>query len=677
MSRRPAKDVQPPEPAATPTPPLTLLWLALIGIVLAGAPWLGGQWTGVGPACARALVCAAGLAWLADRRSEARLPRPAVWLWLFTAWSALTIIQGTSLHASLVALGDVISFAAILTLCTDAARISARRAFLVGAMLLGAAVVSVMGVLHAISSGAGWREFGSFVTPNIFACYLVTILPVAFLVAVRTLAKTADPEREPRTPLNLVVVMVGIVALAGGFTGLLMTGSKGAVGAFAISVAVVFVAARPWRLLRRPMVGLAVLMLVFAFGLGGRTLLGRVESAGGTEAHSSQFRLLTWKGAANMAVAHPLTGTGIGTFGAVFNQYAIAGWTQAAHNAYLQAADETGVPGLVLFLGTLVTAALALWKRARSGNLVAVGALAGLLAAAIHNGVDYGWSLWGPSAALWGLVGLGLSVGEGAKVRSWVSVLIGVALAAALAGNILLANSAATSEAALDHYNNLTPDERVAALRSARSLDPLDGLLPRELGVQLAQAGDQAGALVALHDAVRLTPNDPVAWRLLGEGLENQGRNQDARIAFSRGLELSPNSFKLLLDAARLSEQTTGGNGAALGYYRRLVAAAEGPVGKYPATPEIVDIEPLYAYAALAADADKRGDRAVADRYRRSLVALADRYDANRRKYALMWQATGKDNPADLEAVQRLRVEAQASLTGSSSAIYGAPPTGQ
>lgn len=649
---------------AAKTPLLTLLWLALLAVVLAAAPWLGGQWSGVGPACARALVCAAGLAWLADRRSEARLPRPAVWLWLFTAWSALTVVQRTSLHASLVALGDLISFAAILTLCADAALVPARRAFLVGAVLLGAAVVSGMGVAHAISSGAGWREFGPFVTPNIFACYLVTVLPLAFLMAVRTLSPRGAAAEVARTPVNLAVVLLGIISFGAGVTALLMTGSKGAVGALAVCVLLVFVAARPWRNLRRAMVGLAVLVICFSFGLGGRTLLGRVESAGGVEAHSSQFRLLTWQGAARMALAHPVAGTGIGTFGAAFNRYAIAGWTQAAHNAYLQAADETGIPGLVLFVTALVFAGVALWRNARSGQLVAVGALAGLMAAALHNGVDYGWSLWGPSAILWAIVGLGFSSNRETRPKSWAMTLVGIALCAGLAWNILLANAAATSEPALDRYNNMTALERVSGLRSARSLDPLDGLLARELGVELAESGDQKGALAELQEATRSTPNDPVAWRLLGEAYENQGHDQDARIAFSQGLERSPNSLKLLLDAARLAERTTGGSGAALGYYRRIVAAAEGPVGKYPATPEIVDVEPLYAYAALAADADKRNDIAAANAYRRSLIATAGRYETNRRKYALMWQATGKDSPRDLSEVQRLRDEAQARLPG-------------
>jgi tetratricopeptide (TPR) repeat protein len=524
-----------------------------------------------------------------------------------------------------------------------------------------------MGVLHAIGSGAGWREFGPFVTPNIFASYLVTVLPVAFLMAVRSLSKAGSPEREPRTPVNLAVVMFGIVALGAGFTALLMTGSKGAVASLGVSVAVVFAVTRPWRRLRRAMVGLSVLMLIFACGIGGRTLLGRVESSGGTEAHSSQFRLLTWKGAAHMAMAHPVAGTGIGTFGSVFNQYAIAGWTQAAHNAYLQAADETGIPGLLLFLAALGAAGTALWRNARGRDLVAIGVLAGLLAAAMHNCVDYGWSLWGPAAVLWGLIGLGLVERTDVKPAKWCVALIGLVLIAALAGNIVLANAAAISEPALDRQNRLTPDERVSALRSARDLDPLDGLLARELGVALAEAGDQHGALATLTEATRLTPNDPVAWRLLGEGYENQGVNQQAMAAFNQGLQRSPASFKILLDAARLSERTPGGTAASLGFYQRLVAAAEGPVGEYPATPEIVDTEPLYAYAALAADADRRGDRTAAAGYRRALVALADRFEANRKKYALMWQATGKDDPRDLEDVQRLRAEALRALLSDSN----------
>lgn len=635
--------------------PLKILWFALLCAAVACTPWLGGQWSGVGPAVGRSLVAAAGLVWLVDRRGVTKLPRPAVYLWCFIGWSALTVVSQTSLHASLLALSDLITYAVVLVLAAEASDDDLFRPLLLCALLAGCAVASGMGVVHAIESGPGWREFGPFATPNLFAAYLVTLLPVAFLMAVRSLRKDATLPSHRRSPANVACVMLGILAMATGFTALLLTGSKGAVAALIVGVAVVFGVASPWRRLRRPMVVMAVLIMVFAVGIGGRTLLGRVESAGTTEVHSSQFRVLTWKGAARMAIAHPEMGTGIGTFGAAFNRYAIAGWTQAAHNAYLQAAAETGVPGFLLFVVALGSAAAVLLKRLRGGSLVATGALAGFAAAALHNGVDYGWSLWGPSVVMWCLIGLGLGSHGTANCPKWLAAVIGIATALTLTGGLLVANASALSDAALDHTSNLTPVQRVDALRSARALDPLDGVLARELGLSLAQTGERQPSIAALAEATRLSPCDAVAWRLYGEA--QLGQPETARHAFTRGLEVSPHSMKILLDLASLEEQA-GNHTAALSYYQTVVSVAEGPVGQYPATPELVDIEPLYAYAALTADADKRHDKTTADRCRRALVALADRYLANREKFSMIWKATGKDNPRDLAEVIRLRDEA-------------------
>ncbi|HEY3412077.1 MAG TPA: O-antigen ligase family protein [Armatimonadota bacterium] len=643
---------------------LKYLWFGLLCANLGFAPWLGGQWSGVGPAVGRSLAAVAGLAWLADRRRDLRFPRPAFWLWGFIAWSVVTVVGQTSLHASLLALSDLVSYAVLFVLAADASDDDLLRPLALCALFAGCAVAAGIGIAHSVDSGPGWREFGPFATPNLFASYLVTLLPVAFLMAVRSLRKDVSLPGDRRTPANVASVMLGIVAMAVGFTALLLTGSKGAVGALVAAVVVVFAIARPWRQLRGAMVGMAVLVLVFATGIGGRTLLGRVESAGTTEVHSTQFRVLTWKGAARMAAAHPLIGTGIGTFGAAFNRYAIAGWTQAAHNAYLQAAAETGVPGLVLFLVALCSAAAGLLTRARGGSLVAAGALAGLVAAALHNGVDYGWSLWGPSAAMWGLIGLGLGSTGALKSPRWLTAAIGIAMAATLVGGLLVANAAALSEAALDRTSNMTPIQRVVALRSARALDPLDGLLAREMGVALAQTGARQDALGALGEATRLSPFDAVAWRLYGEA--QLGQPDEARKAFARGLAVSPHSLKILLDLASLEEQA-GNHEAALNDYRTLVSVAEGPVGQYPATPELVDDEPLYAYAALATDADHHQDVATAQRYRRALIALADRYLSNREKYPMIWRATGKDDPRELAAVQSLRARAEAALVGAPS----------
>src|SRR5690606_7803862 len=125
---------------------------------------------------------------------------------------------------------------------------------------------------------------------------------------------------------------------------LMRTSSKGAVAALAVAVILAFLLARFWRLAGRAHALTALAVIGIALLVHGGNLLGRVGAATGGEAHSGQFRVLTWEATAKMAAANPLLGTGIGTFGSTFNKYAIAGWTEAAHNAYLQTAAETGFP---------------------------------------------------------------------------------------------------------------------------------------------------------------------------------------------------------------------------------------------------------------------------------------------------------------------------------------------
>lgn len=659
---RPAPPAPGREPATSNLP--RYLWVGLLATALVFSPWLGGMLTGVGPAAARALVAAAGIAWVVDRRGAWTLPRPAAWLWLFIGWSALTVARGTDVHSSLAALSDLMTWAVILTLCADAARDSELRAEVLGSLLAGLYVVSWLGTRDGLTNVPGWRIFGPFNNPNLFAAYLITLLPVLIVWCIAWHPKMPRPRVIPGRWWDFARA-VAIVSMGTCLAALFMTGSKGAIAALVLGMLVVL-ALGFWRRVRIGAAAFAI-VLVLAAAIGGRTLLGRVETATTTEAHSSQFRVLTWKGAAKMAAANPVMGTGIGTFGSAFSRYAVGGWTGAAHDAYLQTAAETGVPGLILFLVPLGASFAWLWRGMRGADpwaaMLAAAALAALVAAAAHNVVDYGWTLWAPSAVMWALIGLALGREERANcpMPPWAAWGMTVLLALVLLGGILMANAAALADPAMDADSRLSPEERVSALESARRLTPLDADLARQLGLARARVGDAPGAISTLEDATRLSPGQPTAWRYLGEAYQNAGRTDDARAAFAAGLKAAPNSMTLLLDAARLADHT-GRHTEALDFYRRLIAVAEGPVGQFPATPEIVDPEPLFAYAAVARDEAQRGETDAARRHWEALAALAARYEENREQYSEIWQATHKDSPETLAEVQRLKAEAEAGL---------------
>lgn len=65
----------------------------------------------------------------------------------------------------------------------------------------------------------------------------------------------------------------------------------------------------------------------------------------------------------------PVIGLGMGAFeNGIVSVQSFYYETKYAHNHYIQALAETGVIGLILFVGVLVTAALAIWKALRKGE---------------------------------------------------------------------------------------------------------------------------------------------------------------------------------------------------------------------------------------------------------------------------------------------------------------------
>jgi O-antigen ligase len=95
---------------------------------------------------------------------------------------------------------------------------------------------------------------------------------------------------------------------------------------------------------------------------------------------------------------HPYTGVGAGEFDYHFRQYT-TDWHNRiplgqAHNGYLQMAAQSGIPGVVAFVGWLMAMLLSLAGAVRRSTepitrALALGALAVVVAFAVHSVVDY------------------------------------------------------------------------------------------------------------------------------------------------------------------------------------------------------------------------------------------------------------------------------------------------
>src|SRR5262249_28001349 len=136
---------------------------------------------------------------------------------------------------------------------------------------------------------------------------------------------------------------------------LLLTGSRfGLVGILAggLCLAVLVYRARPLSgSVRSRTYGLVTICALAAIA-GARPILHRLAGSQ-TESYSGGFRTLTWKGTTEMAMHNPMIGTGIGSFSTAYPPFAQVGFTEHAHNSYLQIAAESGIPGLVFLVAAV------------------------------------------------------------------------------------------------------------------------------------------------------------------------------------------------------------------------------------------------------------------------------------------------------------------------------------
>jgi O-antigen ligase len=171
-------------------------------------------------------------------------------------------------------------------------------------------------------------------------------------------------------------------------------------------------------------VGLTVLAVVIWIGID--PVVSRFEMVP-EEWEAEQGRSQVWMDSLGAAGDYWLTGSGLSSFRYVYPRYRSFGGSifySWAHNDYLQALVELGVPGFLLVLWILV----AVWKGARRvrhrlsfnlGNLpllhLHAGYCAAAVAVALHSFTDFGLHLAANGALLAVIVGVVLGFG-GRKV---------------------------------------------------------------------------------------------------------------------------------------------------------------------------------------------------------------------------------------------------------------------
>ncbi len=251
-------------------------------------------------------------------------------------------------------------------------------------MGVGLAIWAIWQVFNHVGSG---QAVGPLVDRNLFAALMnVLWFPAAFLF----LTSPAKSYRWQSPMLGAGLFLMS--------TALFATASRGGIATWLLLLPILLWAAYRNAQARRlaaiiPLIALAAYVCSDLFlhtSVADRTFQLATDS-------SSNLRLLLWQSTIKMTLAHPIMGTGWGTFVSYYPAFrsplenGSAGFY--AHNDFLQFAAEGGIPAL-LILFSLLLGLLFQLKRSLQGvnnlaGLESTSLLLGVLALFIHAGVNF------------------------------------------------------------------------------------------------------------------------------------------------------------------------------------------------------------------------------------------------------------------------------------------------
>lgn len=219
------------------------------------------------------------------------------------------------------------------------------------------------------------RIFATFSNPDAFAGCILLLMPVTLVFLWQLTPKVRTSVRRA-----FVVILGGC-----GLACLYWSGSKGGwlvtllVGVIALGHSTL---ALKWK---RILICGVLILGVAAFGV-------RYAGFFKKERNSVGARFAYWHAAAKIIAAHPLLGTGPGTFSVPYKQFKQPDdeMTQLCHNDYLEQATDSGLPGFVAYMAMIVGFLAYLYRyRIRGGFTLGFAVWLGLLGLCLHSIVEY------------------------------------------------------------------------------------------------------------------------------------------------------------------------------------------------------------------------------------------------------------------------------------------------
>lgn len=576
------------------------------------------------------------------------------------------------------------------------------------AALVVGVVVSALGICavgirdYAISTGGGahfWaalmssgdhlRLFGSFFNPGYFAGFIVIALPITlgvYLVAKR-------PVLAVLTGLAFIVETIALMLTGAKF------GIVSAVGGLLIFflLAIGTKSIKRSRFTRLLVLAVFLIPLLITFSAPVRSRITAAES-GGSQVHSTSFRVSTWQATVNMIKAHPLLGVGPGVYAIAYPRYTIAGPTKAAHDSYLQLASECGMLAMMAF--ALIILAIAHQsivrvlhhqaehvERAAKDSTQAQGiswadfvpfsgwrmvscAIYGSLAGSVvRNLADSDWYVIGIALPFWVLAGV--LVAQSGAVRSidppkrWITNAICAVCAAMvlLSGSFGIAGYFAPDQ--LDESQSY--HAAFSNYKLASRMSPLNPVYHRELAKFLAVDGDLTAAKSQIDKAASLAPTDGTTYQIGGMIMMVNGKPKTAVDYFTKALKCSPkstNSLYQLSEAYRMQGDVKGRERA----LSRLLTIENSEYEALKGTPELIDttFARAHIYFGEKYMAQKKYSRA-ANEFTQAIDRL-DRWQSNKQMIKVAVYAGLLTEQEKLDLLGLLR-ESYYNLAGACDAL--------
>jgi len=660
-----------PKPArksAPQTDGLQIAGIILVAAVVFLSPLVAGKLTTLPALSMQVVVFAAATLWMIRAARQRSLALPAMRVvWLAAALFALgvlSLVRTVSLHATLLELAAVASYLLIFLMVAGLNSSPTRVYGILAALLVSGVIVGTIGLKeYLLTSSPEWRVFSTFFNPDFLAGFMGLILPVALAWY---LSRTS----------GVISIVTGLAVLLS-FANLLMSGSRlgmvVALGGIAV-FGILALGSGSFKRAQAVRLALIILPCILAFLWLGKPLASRVASVK-AESYSGRFRIYTWIGTLRMARAHPIFGTGLGTFAIAYPKHAIVGWTKLAHNSYLQYAAEGGFAMpvvLVLLLGVSAVPPAASLLRGRIAHfpneadadrdvqwvpnrpVLLSGLLGGAAASMARNLVDSDWSVAAIGVSFWVVLGATVALASSGARRTIslsrrgscaAAVVLSLLIVCVLSAIVSLTYSAEGSA----HIAQGELNGAVRAFRRAIFYDWLNADHHRGLAATYVLLGRASGeqwysrqAERCLLRAAKLEPTSRKTRYQLGMLYTLELSDYERAVQeFQASLACDPHSMRTLLNLAWTYERMDR-KAEALAVYRRMVRIEQSPYEGIRAVPELVEPTYVFAHRALGREAERRGDRAGAVREYRIALDRIQRYEKSMEKMGPMLGSVGR-----------------------------------